>query len=90
MLRFNARHRFDWAHMRVGLWLSSIVTVVAMAGCSENGPVTVGENSCKLKSFTVNYDKSRMCIYTCKGGELEGRTRSQAQGDCLDYVPSAK
>jgi hypothetical protein len=27
---------------------------------------------------------------TCPGGELEGRTRTAAQGPCLDYVPSAK
>jgi hypothetical protein len=86
--------------MRHGLWLSiivsaaraarymvaSVVTMVAIVGCSENGATTAGETSCRLKSFTVDYDKSRMCIYSCKGGELEGRTRTAAQGACLQYI----
>lgn len=64
--------------------------VVVLGACGEGGSSYEGSASCKLKSFTVDHDKSRMCIYTCKGGELEGRTRSKAQGACLEYVPSAK
>ena len=64
--------------------------LLVLSACSEADSRIDNSASCKLKSYTVEYDKSRMCVYTCKGGELEGRTRSQAQGACLDYVPSAK
>ena len=71
------------------IFLSAALMV--LSGCSDAGPRPVASNaSCKLKSSNLEYDKSRMCIYTCKGGELEGRTRTAAQGPCLNYVPSAK
>jgi hypothetical protein len=75
--------------VRSAVFLSAALMI--LSGCSDAGPLPVASNaSCKLKSFNVEYDKSRMCVYTCKGGELEGRTRTAAQGPCLNYVPSAK
>ena len=66
------------------------VALMVLSGCSDAGPAVASNSSCKLKSSSVEYDKSRMCVYTCPGGELEGRTRTAAQGPCLDFVPSAK
>ena len=69
----------------LALGLSAVFLISACSDGDASSEATAG--SCKLKSYTTDYDKSRMCIYTCANGELEGRTRSAAQGACLPTIP---
>ena len=64
--------------------LSAILLLSACLDGDASSEAATG--SCKLKSYTTDYDKSRMCIYSCKNGELEGRTRSASQGACLPHI----